>query len=226
MIDDKQIRAARAILDWSQEKLAEMSGVARATVKNIENRTTLPRLESANAIRETLEKAGVEFLASSGVRIRDRMIETHDGKDANRVLVEDIYETLRATGGELLIAFLNEERAIKDLGAEYLAEQAVKRQQKGITSRLLVHPEERHMVSSLDTYRIIPKEYFSDHPFFIYGPKLALLCTDPLPRVVILKDASFADSARKLFDFIWDRTEMPSSKNKAKLLPGGQMSSS
>ena len=213
MIDDKQLRAARALLDWSQDTLASKAGIARATVKNIENGTTLPRMESANAIRTTLEGAGIEFLSGSGVRIRDNMIQTFEGKSAARLLVEDIYETLRDKGGEILIAFLDEERGIKDLGEEFLAEQGEKRRKANITHRLLIHPDEKNIIAPLETYRIIPPEYFSHHPFFVYGQKLALLSLEPTARVVILTDERFAHSARLLFNFVWDRTEMPSHKN-------------
>ncbi len=210
MIDDKQIRAARGILDWSQDRLAQESGVARATIKNIENKCGIPRSETIQAIRTTLERAGIEFLSASGVRLLDRMIETYEGPDANRILVEDMYETLRSTGGEISIAFLNETRAVQDLGADYLAEQSRKRQEAGITTRLLIRSSERLRVTSLENYRVVPDEYFSDHPMFIYGSKVALLCTSPIPRVVIVKDVRFADTATKLFDFIWDRCAMPS----------------
>jgi transcriptional regulator with XRE-family HTH domain len=210
MIDDKQIRAARAVLDWSQDQLALESGVARATIKNIENKFGVPRGDTIRAIQLTLERAGIEFLSSSGVRLRDRMIETYEGADANRILVEDMYETLRDTGGEISIAFLNETRAVQDLGSEYLKEQSERRKAADIKMRLLINSSERLTVNSLEEYRVVPDKYFSDHPMFIYGSKVALLCTSPVPRVVIVKDERFADTASKLFNFIWDRSAMPS----------------
>lgn len=217
MLDDKQIRAARALLDWSQTVLAEKSGIARATIKNIENQSTFPRLETAMALERVFERAGVEFLPGSGVRFKDRMTETYDGLDANKKLVEDIYDTLKTTGGEILIAFLNETRAYQDLGIEYLEEQTKKRELANITSRLLISPKEKNLVAEDGSYRILPEEYFSAHPFFIYGPKLALLSPEPVPRVVIIKDERFAESATKLFNFIWDRTEMPAYRYSKKI---------
>jgi DNA-binding XRE family transcriptional regulator len=214
MIDEKQIRAARAILGWSQEALAEKVEVARATIKNIENCSSLPRADTINRIQVVFEGAGIEFIGGSGVRLKDQFIESFDGPDSNRLLIEDIYATLSAKGGELLIAFLNETRAVNDLGADFLMRESERRRLANIRSRLLVHPNEQHLVANLEDYRIIPDEYFSKHPFFIYGSKLAILCTEPSPRVVILKDQRFADSARKLFEFIWDRTEMPKRKGK------------
>ncbi len=62
MLTPAQIRAARALLNWSQASLAEASGVASQSIKNIERGVTDPRLSTAMAIKTTLEKAGVRFL--------------------------------------------------------------------------------------------------------------------------------------------------------------------
>lgn len=62
MITPEQIRAARALLNWSQVQLAEASQIASQSIKNIERGVTDPRLSTAMAIKTTLEKAGVQFL--------------------------------------------------------------------------------------------------------------------------------------------------------------------
>lgn len=72
----EQLRAARALLDWSQDQLAEKSGVGVATVRRLEGQTgslrtysdTLWRLQSA------LEEAGIIFIPEAdglgpGVRL-------------------------------------------------------------------------------------------------------------------------------------------------------------
>ncbi len=62
-----KIRAARALVGLSQDELAEASGVARQSIKNIERGVTDPRLSTAMAIKTTLEKAGVRFLDADDV---------------------------------------------------------------------------------------------------------------------------------------------------------------
>ncbi|MBI1360057.1 MAG: helix-turn-helix domain-containing protein [Alphaproteobacteria bacterium] len=72
-----QVRAARALLDWNQQKLSEESGVSLATIRRIESprgpdRSTAPNKE---AIQRSLERGGVLFLAKdaqggAGVRLR------------------------------------------------------------------------------------------------------------------------------------------------------------
>jgi hypothetical protein len=72
-----QIRAARALIRWTAEDLAENSTVSVTTVRRAElteTQTALTRVNDA-VIRRTLEEAGIEFIdeegdAGPGVRLR------------------------------------------------------------------------------------------------------------------------------------------------------------
>ena len=63
-------RAARGLLNISQERLAALSGVSQRAITNYEAENT--RLMAANreAIQRALDVAGVEFLDGGGVRLR------------------------------------------------------------------------------------------------------------------------------------------------------------
>lgn len=70
----EQCRAARALLDWTQEQLAALAGVSRSTVRDFEcHRHELQRGSEALMIA-ALERAGVRFLSGNregpGVRLR------------------------------------------------------------------------------------------------------------------------------------------------------------
>ena len=69
-----QSRAARGLVNWSREKLAEVGGVPVRTVADFELENTRPRPSTSTAIRSALEAAGVEFIAENGggpgVRLR------------------------------------------------------------------------------------------------------------------------------------------------------------
>ncbi len=63
MIYPDQIKAARALVGYSQTELAERSGVGIATVKRIESSAQLRgTAESFMRIQNTLEDASVEFI--------------------------------------------------------------------------------------------------------------------------------------------------------------------
>jgi transcriptional regulator with XRE-family HTH domain len=49
-INARQIKAARALLDWSQEDLANTSGLSIATIRKIESGHISPRGKTINSI--------------------------------------------------------------------------------------------------------------------------------------------------------------------------------
>jgi transcriptional regulator with XRE-family HTH domain len=65
-ITPEQIRAARALLDWSRENLANVSGVTVRTLARIESAQTVPRDSTLEALAQALEHAGVEFIPANG----------------------------------------------------------------------------------------------------------------------------------------------------------------
>lgn len=71
-----QVKAARALLDWSQTKLAEASGVSLPTVKRLEAERHGDfggKNQTYEAIIGGLERAGIEFENSEsaiGVRLK------------------------------------------------------------------------------------------------------------------------------------------------------------
>jgi transcriptional regulator with XRE-family HTH domain len=68
MITAPQIRAARALLGWSQLDLVRESGVSASAIKNIERGSTDYRASTLAAIRTAFETAGVIFLDPGVVR--------------------------------------------------------------------------------------------------------------------------------------------------------------
>jgi transcriptional regulator with XRE-family HTH domain len=62
----QQIRAARALIDWTREDLANASGLTVRTLARIESSQTLPRPATLEAISAALEAAGIEFISQNG----------------------------------------------------------------------------------------------------------------------------------------------------------------
>jgi hypothetical protein len=63
-----QIRAARALIRWSAQELADASSVGVTTIRRAELTKSETKLTRANdqAIRRALETAGVEFIDAEG----------------------------------------------------------------------------------------------------------------------------------------------------------------
>lgn len=75
MISARQIRAARALLGWSQQALADHAIVSLNAVVRLENGKADTRVSTLTAVQTALGRAGVDFLArgtkGEGVRLRD-----------------------------------------------------------------------------------------------------------------------------------------------------------
>jgi transcriptional regulator with XRE-family HTH domain len=79
-ISIRQIKAARSLLGWSQDDLADASGISKPTIGRLEatdsNDLIGGRVETGEALVAALEKAGIDFIAENGggagVRLRKR----------------------------------------------------------------------------------------------------------------------------------------------------------
>jgi transcriptional regulator with XRE-family HTH domain len=76
MISSSQCRAARGLLDWSQQQLADAANVGIVTVRHFEAGKVDPRPATLVVIERAFTAAGVEFIdedgGGPGVRLRKR----------------------------------------------------------------------------------------------------------------------------------------------------------
>lgn len=61
-----QVRAARALLDWSQEELADRAGVTRRTIAGFENGEKVPHKSTVERIVVAFRQDGVRFINADG----------------------------------------------------------------------------------------------------------------------------------------------------------------
>lgn len=77
-----QCRAARALLDWTQDRLADASSVSKKTLADFEAGKRIPYDRTLSDIRRALEAAGLEFIPENGggvgIRFRERADGTRD----------------------------------------------------------------------------------------------------------------------------------------------------
>jgi transcriptional regulator with XRE-family HTH domain len=76
MITPAQCRAARGLLNWTQQELADRAEVGVVTVHQFEGGISQPRRATLDVIRRAFEKAGVVFIDENGggpgVRLKQR----------------------------------------------------------------------------------------------------------------------------------------------------------
>ena len=65
-------RAARALLNWTQETLANKVGVALKTMRDFENERRKPLKIIRASIQQAFEQAGIEFFDDDGLRLKGK----------------------------------------------------------------------------------------------------------------------------------------------------------
>lgn len=76
MLTPAQCRAARGLLEWSQDELAKAAHLGLSTIRDFERGRRVPGHNNLLGITHALETAGVHFIpengGGAGVRLRDR----------------------------------------------------------------------------------------------------------------------------------------------------------
>jgi transcriptional regulator with XRE-family HTH domain len=145
-----QCRAARGLLNWSQRELVERSGVSQAAIANFERGASIPYPRTLKDVRETLENAGLEFLAdepSGGIGVRFKVgfseadlrlakgNDTTDKPDSglHSRAWDDEFEDAATSEAELseddrqLLEYIRTAPHLSDRGREVLMRDALKR---------------------------------------------------------------------------------------------------
>ena len=101
MMTPAQCRAARALLDWSQQQLADASRVGVVTVRQLEAAASQPRNATLDVLRRSLESAGVVFVDENGegpgVRLKKKPLAVAEITEKIHALDETI-ATLKVEG--------------------------------------------------------------------------------------------------------------------------------
>ena len=76
IISPAQCRAARALIGWTQPKLAKAANLGLSTVVDFEKERRTLSAQSIRCLTDTLQNAGIEFIAENGggagVRLKKR----------------------------------------------------------------------------------------------------------------------------------------------------------
>ncbi len=207
-IGDRQIKAARALLDWSQDDLAQAARLSVATIRKLELGGISPRCSTTNVIREAFEREGIEFLDSEGVRRRQEDVIAYQGAAGCDAFLSDILGTVSRQGGEVLIVAASPFGVSRMLGAQaclFLEEFAL---QNGRIFIKVILPDAADvpMVLSGVEFRSLSTSYVDSMPFCIYGNKYAVLTGDrETNKTIVIQSNVAASAGRRQFYSMWDK---------------------
>lgn len=202
----EQIRAARALLDWSQTDLADKAGLSQTGIARIENGTNKPNSSTLDKIKTAFDVSGIEFITGGVKRNVDQLI-TFEGEDCLRKLQDDVYHTVTKDSDDVRIMGVDEITPGEQDDFEYTKMHIKRLLKAGIQEKILVDETEDSFIAPREWYRIVPKEAFSPHTIMVYGSKIALCLRDPHYKVLVLDNPFFAQNMKSFFDFIWDKSK-------------------
>ena len=67
-----QIRAARALLGWTQKQLAKAAGLSDPSIKRLELENLAVSQETVDRATAALEAAGIKFIGTTGVDMKGK----------------------------------------------------------------------------------------------------------------------------------------------------------
>ncbi len=202
----QQIKAARALMNWSQTDLGERSGLSQTAIANIENGKHRASENTLQSFLQAFDKAGVEFI-EGGVRLKPDSIEILEGDDCASRMPDIIFESmLRHDLDEYLVNGVDF-GLIDQATHDSIKRQVSRLQQSGRKQRILVEegtPREK-IIGPLEWHRSLPSDIFSAAtPSFIYNDCFAIMLLEK-KQVIIIRNTSLADFQRRQFDWLWER---------------------
>lgn len=207
----EQIKAARALLDWSQKDLAaHCADISEPTIKLVETGKVRATETTMRAIRDTFEQAGVEFI-EGGVRYRNdtlRVIEKKSAKDNIALrLLDDMYYTCQENRDDVLYSFVDNTLS----PPEVLKKEALIRD-LGVRMRHLTRYGDLNFHYDLSEYKWLPDGAYVNSPTVVYGHKFAVFIPsydEGSEKIVIIHNPSIAAVKRAEFEIIWNHCESP-----------------
>ncbi|WP_435642106.1 helix-turn-helix transcriptional regulator [Micavibrio aeruginosavorus] len=204
-----QIRAARALKNWSQADLAERVDMATPSIGNIESGKHNPTPQTQAAIIEAFEDAGIEFI-DGGVRVKKHTVEILIGQEGFLEFYDDVYAEIKKSKEKTVCVSNVDERKFVEWQGDQLNEHSERMLKLGVRYQILIeHGDTFFPASHYADYRWMPENTFYTVPFYIYGDKLGMMVFGDEPRIYVLNEPEIAASYRKQFEEIWKKSEVP-----------------
>lgn len=208
MISHRQVKAARALLEWKQSNLAESAGVSLTAVNNLERQIGSARTDTVLAIQVALEKAGVEFLEGDGVKLRGERLEVFkfEGTGFVERLTEDQLSVLQGPDDEIVMWGIDE-RKFDEFNSTTPDAYQQAGLQRGFRERIVACEGDDYFMSAPSNYRWVAPEVFGKLPVMVYGDRVAIMFWNKPQRCLIIRNQTLADSFRAQFELIWENAK-------------------
>lgn len=214
MLTIEQCRAARGLLGWTQQDLADASGLSKTAINNFEKGHSDIKVESLRAIRVAFETSEVEFEGDAGLRKRSEQTRLIKGSKALGIILDDIRNTMANQESEILI--MNADTTLSSkVTSQKLFDHIQFLKQNNIRQRVLCADNIKNILSPDDECRWLGAEAQQNAKLtFVYGTKVAIqLWEESMIVLIDSPDAVTAEIAR--FEKLWAEAKSPDANDNA-----------
>jgi transcriptional regulator with XRE-family HTH domain len=190
-----QIKAARAMLDWTREDLAVATGLSPNTIRNLEAGIISPRHATNSIIRQVLERKGLEFTDHEGVRRRPIDLLLHRGHDSCDKFFDDLLQTIKQRGGDVLAVCTSPAMLLQSVGAsERNLERLEQLSAAADVKCLLADYREPPFALPSVQFRVVSKLQVYPSGYYVFGDRIGfVMAGDGVElRFMVVQDAGTA----------------------------------
>jgi len=204
LITADQIRAARALKNWSQTDLAERTGLAVPTIANIELGKQIPGKNTIEKIIDAFSIGGIRFTAKGVEFDQDEIVSVVGLGKFKHVLFDviRILENKPPKEREFLCYSADDTRSSEEEIALY-----DEMQEKGITYKRIISNKAKSPHYRYHS-KAIEHKYFDDKgAVFMFDDKVAFYTAaegENEPTTLIITNHRIAEGLKKIFAYMWD----------------------
>jgi transcriptional regulator with XRE-family HTH domain len=222
-ITGRQIRAARALLDMSQEELAQHAGLTPQGIRKIEDGTSQPREGTLADLMQVFTERRLEFLDGQGVRFRDEGVEVLNGKNGLGRFFDLVFSHTQTSGGTIRQNGI-EESLFDKCAPEYTEAhrnrmEILVHSRKDIFVRAILQDGDSNFVcTDYADYRWYPQNVPPPVPYYIFGDSIGIFAfdADPAPKIILITSPVISLAFSTQFDRTWDAAKVPPQAKPAK----------
>ncbi|KIE04757.1 hypothetical protein NF27_FX00180 [Candidatus Jidaibacter acanthamoeba] len=199
-----QIKAARTLLGWTTQDLADFSDLSVSTINNLENDRHSTHKKTMEKVMLTFEKFGVCFVESSGVLVNSSM-KIYEGLSGIQKYFDYNYEVLKATSGEHRIFTIDGLVLKQKLGPMAQAHYERLSRLENVKVRMFTPSGNFLNFEKYNNFKIkqIPLYQASLAAHSYFSGNVAIFFMEKM-RVIVIQDQALFDISVKNFDYIWD----------------------
>jgi transcriptional regulator with XRE-family HTH domain len=208
MISVPQIKAARALLDWTQADLARASGMHLNVINNIERGTTNPRQATMEKLQAALEGHGIALIGSRGVELKRDAVTSlkFEGDDFIRALTREIIAAVNP--GDEILSLLGDIRIFAahdpDANKTWYAE----KEARHLRERFITRDMPGFYPRQSENFRVVAPETLGPVDTILFADRIAHIFWSAR-EVLILKGEDLAKTQRALFEHLWQAGHEP-----------------